>query len=74
MYNTMYIFFLLFYGVHLGATFCIQGGYESTFTRAIGETECAHDELLNVTRLAVAAEEKEINSFEIDSAQVSSSH
>ena len=64
-------FFLPFYGFHLGDTFCIQGGYESFFSRAIGETECAHDELLDGTKLAAATEEKEFHSFEIDSAQVS---
>ena len=54
-----------------GATFCIQGGDESTFSKAIGETECTHDELLNGTQLAAAAEEKGLHSFEIDPAQVS---
>ncbi|PWA54425.1 DNA repair helicase [Artemisia annua] len=47
-----------------------EGGNESTFSRAIGETECTHDELLNGTQLAAAAEEKELHSFEIDPAQV----
>ncbi|GKB28737.1 DNA repair helicase XPB1 [Tanacetum coccineum] len=48
----------------------LAGGYGFTFSRAIGETECTHDELLNETQLVAAAEEKELHSFEIDPAQV----
>ncbi|GKE40255.1 hypothetical protein Tco_1463660, partial [Tanacetum coccineum] len=47
-----------------------EGGDGFTFSRAIGETECTHDGLLNETQLAVAAESKEFHSFEIDPTQV----
>ncbi|GJZ30513.1 DNA repair helicase XPB1 [Tanacetum coccineum] len=47
-----------------------EGGDGFTFSRAIGETECTHDGLLNETLLAAAAESKEFHLFEIDPAQV----
>ncbi|GKE02826.1 general transcription and DNA repair factor IIH helicase subunit XPB1, partial [Tanacetum coccineum] len=47
-----------------------EGGDGFTFSRAIGETECTHDGLLNKTQLAATAESKEFHSFQIDPTQV----
>ncbi|GKB17137.1 DNA repair helicase XPB1, partial [Tanacetum coccineum] len=41
-----------------------KGGDGFTFSRAIGETECTHDGLLNETQLAAATESKEFHSFD----------
>ncbi|GJY43217.1 DNA repair helicase XPB1-like protein, partial [Tanacetum coccineum] len=46
------------------------GGDGFTFSRAIGETECTYDGLLNETLLAAVAESKEFHLFKIDPAQV----
>ncbi|GJR11467.1 retrovirus-related pol polyprotein from transposon TNT 1-94 [Tanacetum coccineum] len=47
-----------------------EAGDGFTFSRAIGETKCTHDGLLNETQLAAAAESKEFHSFKIDPTQV----
>lgn len=41
-----------------------------TITKAAGEIEGTHDELLNEAEVAAAAEEKEAHAFEIDPSQV----
>ncbi|CAJ2676546.1 general transcription and DNA repair factor IIH helicase subunit XPB1-like isoform X2 [Trifolium pratense] len=41
-----------------------------TISKALGEIEGTHDELLNQAEVAAAAEEKEAHAFEIDPAQV----
>ena len=41
-----------------------------TISKAAGEIEGTHDELLNEAEVAAAAEEKEAHSFEIDPSQV----
>jgi len=41
-----------------------------TISKAAGEIEGTHDELLNEAEVAAAAEEKETHSFEIDPSQV----
>jgi DNA excision repair protein ERCC-3 len=41
-----------------------------TVSKALGEIEGTHDELLNEAEVAAAAEEKEAHAFEIDPAQV----
>lgn len=41
-----------------------------TISKALGEVEGTHDELLNEAEVAAAAEEKEAHAFEIDPAQV----
>ncbi|MFS8029648.1 putative DNA helicase chromatin remodeling SNF2 family [Helianthus anomalus] len=47
-----------------------EGGDGFNVSRAIGEIEGTHDELLNEAQLAAVAEEKEAHSFEIDPSQV----
>ncbi|XP_042475918.1 general transcription and DNA repair factor IIH helicase subunit XPB1 [Macadamia integrifolia] len=48
----------------------LHGNDAFTVSKAIGEIEGGHDELLNGIELAAAAEEKETHAFEIDPAQV----
>ncbi|OVA13975.1 Helicase Ercc3 [Macleaya cordata] len=48
----------------------LHGTDSFTISKAIGEIEGGHDELLNGIELAAAAEEKETHAFEIDPAQV----
>lgn len=43
-------------------------------SKALGEIEGGHDELLEGVDLAAATEEKETHSFEIDPAQVAFCH
>ncbi|CAL5214860.1 unnamed protein product [Lathyrus oleraceus] len=49
-----------------------EGSYGDRFTisKAAGEIEGTHDELLNEVEVAAAAEEKETHAFEVDPAQV----
>ncbi|CAI8619469.1 unnamed protein product [Vicia faba] len=49
-----------------------EGSYGDRFTisKAAGEIEGTHDELLNEAEVAAAAEEKETHAFEVDPAQV----
>ena len=50
----------------------VQGANADGFTvsKAAGEIEGRHDELMNEAEVAAAAEEKEAHSFEIDPSQV----
>lgn len=48
----------------------LHGGYGFTISKAAGEIDGRHDELLNEAELAAVAEEKETHSFEVDPSQV----
>ncbi|GAA0149457.1 DNA helicase [Lithospermum erythrorhizon] len=57
------------------ARICSEGTHgsdEFTISKALGEVEGVHDELLNESDVAAAAEEKDTHAFEIDPAQVES--